>query len=228
MATRAARVVERRPRHAGFRVASASARSCSALLRPDVGLPGVDELGRAASRWTTGCCQRADRARSSPTAASQSPPADRACPLRPRHRTTTTGSPDLWERREGLEPWIGSPPAPQATSGRRPSDNIDEFRNGTTPMGRSPLLRRRVDGRIAAMAPFIEGIQPTAAAGRVASVIGDDGRQFIPPRWSEWPRSSAAGCSSTRSRPQCPSPSRSTRTSRSRPSATSGRASRRT
>jgi len=92
------------------------------------------------------------------------------------------GMPDLWERREGLEPFDRlATSAPGDDPDGDGVSNIDEFRAGTAPKGRY----RQIFGDASAgdrqqMFPVIAGIQPDSLRGPVRfRFLGDGGRQFL-------------------------------------------------
>jgi hypothetical protein len=100
------------------------------------------------------------------------------------------GMPDVWERREGLEPFdtLGTS-APGDDPDHDGISNIDEFRAGTAPMGRYHLhFGSSSPGDRQGMTPFIQAIQADSLAGPIhARFIGDDGRQMITPVNAEGP-----------------------------------------
>jgi hypothetical protein len=108
------------------------------------------------------------------------------------------GMPDLWERREGLEPFdrLGTS-APGDDPDHDGVANIDEFRAGTAPMGRYHLLFGSSSaGDRQGMVPSIDAIQPDSLAGPVhIRFIGDDGRQMVPPVNMEGPEVITTGFS---------------------------------
>ena len=100
------------------------------------------------------------------------------------------GMPDVWERREGLEPFdrLGTS-APGDDPDGDGVANIDELRDGTAPMGRYRLLFGSSSaGDRQQMAPGIQAIQADSLPGKVrVRFIGDGGRQIIAPDYSEGP-----------------------------------------
>jgi hypothetical protein len=113
------------------------------------------------------------------------------------------GMPDVWERREGLEPYDRlATSAPGDDPDGDGVANIDEFRAGTAPLGRYHLMFGSASpGERQQMQPIVTAIQPDSRPGRVRiRFLGDDGRQKIAPDYSEGPEivAGAFGVSSDR------------------------------
>lgn len=92
------------------------------------------------------------------------------------------GMPDVWERREGLEPFDRlATSAPGDDPDGDGVSNIDEFRAGTAPKGRyRQIFGDGSAGDRQQMYPRVGGIQPDSLRGPVRiRFIGDGGRQFV-------------------------------------------------